>query len=366
MIVEKRYDSQVVTAWVQAIFAAWGFNAADSQTIAQTIIDTDLHGIASHGVQRVQMYDRFLRWGRIKQTAAPAVVHETDISAVVDGHFAMGQLVGIYSMNLAIQKAKQHGFGIVATRNSNHYGVAGYYANLAADAGLIGFSSTNTGPGMIPTNALKGFLGTDPIGFAMPATPHHFIFDVATTTVPQGKVELYLKEGKDLPALWVAKDGQTPVYSHDATVLAGLRDAQSTVGLVPLGGICEFTGSHKGYGLAMIVEIFTGILAQGNVSHEISDQDPTAGICQSYIALDPSLFGDKAAIYQRFSAYLEALRALPAVPGKRVYVHGDKEAAAYTDRIRHGLKIDAQTYSELVAISKRLGVDYQPYLDAFN
>lgn len=360
----KRYDSKVLTKWVTALFGAFGFSDADSKVIADMIIYTDLHGIASHGVQRIQMYDRFLRWGRIRLGAKPSVVNETDISAVVDGHFAMGQLVGVYSMQLAIQKAKAHGVGIVATRNSNHYGIAGYYANLAADAGLIGFSSTNSGPGMIPTNALKGFIGTDPIGFAMPATPHNFIFDVATTTVPQGKVELYLKQGKDLPALWVAENGQTPVYRHDASVLAGLRDAQSTVGLVPLGGTSELTGSHKGYGLAMIVEIFTGILAQGNVSHEISDQDVNAGICHSFIAIDPSLFGDKKAIYQRFSAYLEELRALPAVPGKQVYVHGDKEAAAYADRIAHGLIIDDKTFQELIDISRRVALDPAPYLHA--
>lgn len=351
-----RYESQKVHDWVQQLYQAYGFEAQDAQAVAKMITYTDLHGIASHGVQRLSMYDRFIQAGKIDLHAQPEIVFETPVSAVVDGHLGMGQLIGTFAMNTAIQTAKTSGIGIVTVRNSNHYGIAGYYANLAADAGLVGFSSTNSNPGLIPTNGIQSFLGTNPIAFAMPAKPHNFWLDFATTTVPQGKVEVYRKLEKDFPADWVLADGTRPIHDHDAPELAGIRDQKAPVGLTPLGGFSEATGSHKGYGLAMIVEIFTGLFSGGALSPEISD-GKHAGTSHSFIAIDPAIFGDTQTMFARFDDFLNQLRAQPAVAGKQVYVHGDKEAAAYADRKANGLVIDDKTFAELVKVSQRLHVD---------
>lgn len=360
----SRYDSDKIKQLVVKVYNAYGFTAAESEQVATALIYTDLHEIESHGVQRMAMYDHFIQNGKVRVNSRPAIVHQTDVSAVVDANFGLGQLNGIFSMNIAIKKAQEHGVGIVTTKRSGHYGIAGYYANLAANQGLIGMSSTNSRPGMLPTHATKKFVGTNPIAFAMPAKPHPFIFDAATTTVPQGKIEVYRKLGKDLPADWVAKNGDSPVYDHnDDRDLDLLREPDSHVGLAPLGGTSELTGSHKGFGLGIIVEVFTSILSAGNTSAEITAEDLQVGPCQSFIAIDPAIFGDKEQIINRFSAYLQDIRTLPAIPGKTIYVHGDKEALAYADRKAHGIEIDDQTLAEIVAIAKRLGVDYKAYID---
>ncbi|MDN2454390.1 Ldh family oxidoreductase [Lactobacillus sp. UCMA15818] len=359
----KKYDSKKMQQLVLKIYEAYGFSAADSEKIAHTLIYTDMHGIESHGVQRMAMYDKFIQNGKIKINSIPEIVKETNVSAVIDAHFGIGQLNGIYSMELAIKKAKEHGIGIVTTKKSGHYGIAGFYANMAAEKGLIGMSSTNSRPGMVPTNSTQPFIGTNPIGFAMPAHPHNFILDFATTTVPQGKIEVYRKLEKDLPAFWVAKDGVNPIHDHTNNQdLDLLRVPKSNVGLTPLGGISELTGGHKGFGLGIIVEIFTSILSQGDVSSENDGSNPEIGPCQSFIAIDPAIFGNKEAIITRFSDYLQEIRELPAVPGHTIYVHGDKEQISYLDAKENGIKVDDATISEIKSIATRLGVSFEEYL----
>lgn len=225
-------------------------------------------------------------------------------------------------------------------------------------------SSCNSRPAMLPTHATKAFVGTNPIAFAMPAHPHNFIFDCATTTVPQGKIEVYQKLDKDLPALWVAKNGEEGVYDHTQKEdFKKLRDPEANVGLTPLGGVSEYTGSHKGFGLGIIVEVFTSILSMGNTSTEITPDDLSVGPCQSFIAIDPDIFGDKEQIIDKFSEYLQNIRELPAVPGKTIYVHGDKEAIAYADRKANGIEIDDKTRAEMEDIAARVGVEAEPYLN---
>lgn len=359
----KRYDNHKINKLIDNIYLAYGFSAEQSHQAAEMLIYTDLHGIKSHGVQRLIMYDNFIQNGKIRVNSTPEIVKETDVSAVIDAHFGLGQLNGIYSMELAIKKAKAHGIGIITTRNSGHYGIAGYYANMAAEQGLMGMSSCNSRPAMLPTHATKAFVGTNPIAFAMPAKPHNFIFDIATTTAAQGKIEVYRKLEQDLPALWVAKDGETPIYDHnDNANLDLLRDPDANVGLAPLGGVTEDTGSHKGFGLGVIVEVFTSIISMGNISNEISATDLSVGPCQSFVAIDPEIFGDKTAIFDKFSNYLQDIRSLPAIPGKTIYVAGDKEALAYQNNIKNGIEIDDRTLEEIKTIATRLKVNYQPYI----
>ena len=137
---------------------------------------------------------------------------------------------------------------------------------------------------------------------------------------------------------------------------------QANVGLAPLGGVTEDTGSHKGFGLGVIVEVFTSILSLGNVSNEITPEDLSVGPCQSFVAIDPAIFGDKDAIIDKFSRYLQDIRSLPAVPGKTIYVAGDKEALAYEENRQLGIQIDDRTLEEVESIASRLNVDYAPYI----
>jgi L-2-hydroxycarboxylate dehydrogenase (NAD+) len=226
---------------------------------------SDLYGIESHGMQRLVRYHKGIEKGMIKIDAEPEVVFETPVSAVIDGHDGMGQLIGYKAMNIAINKAKENGVGIVSVRNSNHYGIAGYYAKLACDEGLIGLSFTNSEAIMVPTFGRLAMLGSNPIACAMPADPYDFFFDASTTVVTRGKLEMYNKMKKPLPEGWALdKNGHDSVDAPD--VLANII-AKNGGGIMPLGGSGELTGSHKGYGFGMICEIFTSILSLGMTSN---------------------------------------------------------------------------------------------------
>ncbi|NMM98654.1 malate dehydrogenase [Bifidobacterium sp. DSM 109959] len=190
----------------------------------------------------------------------------------------------------------------------------------------------------------------------MPAEPHPFFFDAATSCVAQGKVELYAKRNEPLPATWVVDRQYRTVTDAEAAV-PKLDAKTGEFALVPLGGVSEYTGGHKGYGFSMVVELLTGILAQGHLSHESKESDINTALCHNFIAVDPALFGDREAIYQRFSQFLDEVRALPPVEGHRVYVHGDKEAIAREERTAHGIPLYPQTEDEIHEIMRRLGLD---------
>ena len=166
-------------------FKGYGFNEDQAKQITDVLLEADLSGIESHGVQRMIRYHKEITSGMVKIDAKPEVVFETPLSAVIEGNDSMGQTLGVQAMQMAIDKAKKSGFGIVTVRNSNHYGVAGYYSRMAADQGLIGMSMTNTEAIMVPTFGKQAMLGTNPIAFAMPADPVNFSFDAATTVVPR-------------------------------------------------------------------------------------------------------------------------------------------------------------------------------------
>jgi len=221
------------------------------------------------------------------------------------GYDSMGQLVSYKAMQMAIEKAKTTGVGIVSVRNSNHYGIAGYYAKMACDQGLMGFSCTNSEAIMVPTFGRKAMLGSNPIACAFPAEPYDFFFDASTTVVTRGKLEMYNKMEKPLPEGWALdKDGHPSSDAPD--VLANIV-AKNGGGIMPLGGSTEQLGSHKGYGYGMLCEIFSSILSMGATSNYCM----TGGkgqICHSFMAINPAFFGNAEAIKAHFSTYLQELR----------------------------------------------------------
>ncbi|MCO7124356.1 Ldh family oxidoreductase [Sporolactobacillus shoreicorticis] len=356
----KRYDYQAIKQWVKRIYDAYGFSENDSAIIARSITATDLYGIESHGVQRLAMYDRKINAGDIKVDAVPEVICETPVSAVLDGHKGMGQLVAGKAMRLAIEKAEQSGVGIVSVRHSNHYGMAGYYAKMASDKGMVGISATNSNPFLIPTYATQPFLGSNPLAFSMPAQPHSFLFDAATTVVSLGKIEVYAKRGKTVPGAWAVDESNE--ISKDAKKLRkNLSAAPKIGGMLPVGGKGEKNGGYKGFGNALIVEILTSILSQGHLSADLGS-GTVKGISHFFTAIDLHLFGDPGEISESLSVMLERIRNLPAETGEKIYIHGDKEAAAFEDRLKNGILIDSETVKEMAEISEQLHIPYQMYL----
>ena len=345
-------------------FKGYGFNEEESRQITAVLLEADLSGIESHGVQRMIRYHKEITGGMVKIDAKPEIVFETPLSAVIEGNDAMGQILGVNAMKLAIEKAKKSGFGMVTVRNSNHYGVAGYYSKMAAEEGLIGMSMTNTEAIMVPTFGKQAMLGTNPIAFAMPADPVNFSFDAATTVVPRGKLEVYVKRGNGLPIGWALDEN-----GHDSDepdrVLSNIIN-KTGGGILPLGGSGDLTSGYKGYGFAMLCEIATAILSGGTTSNYIYKTPGRSNIAQCFIAIDYGMFGDKKAIEASLSKYLEEVRNSAKAEGQeRIFIHGEKEAEAHNRVLTEGVYLNDKTYAEMQMIAEYTGsTEYLPeYLD---
>ena len=344
-------------------FQKFGFSAGDAKIITDVLLMSDRFGIESHGMQRMYRYYKSIQKGMIKVESKGNLVFETPVSAVLDAQDGMGQVVGYKAMQMAIEKAKKVGIGMITVRNSNHYGIAGYYAKLACDQGLIGMSCTNTNAIMVPTYGRMAMLGTNPIAVAVPAEPYDFFFDASTSVVTRGKLEVYNKKGEVLHDGWALdKDGKP---SNDAADVLDNIAAHNGGGIMPLGGSTEATGSHKGYGYAMLCEIFSSILSLGTTSHK-TGLGGKGGICHCFVAIDPAIFGDAAAIKDHLSTYLEELRNSPKAEGQpRIYTHGEKEVEAEKHLMENGIPVNDNTMVEVYEMCQYLDMDFSKYFGSY-
>ena len=340
------------------VFVKLGFTPDNADIITDNLITADLYGIKSHGLQRLMRYYNGLKKNSIHVDAKPEIVFETPISAVIDGHSGMGQVIASFANNLAIEKAKKVGMAFVTVRNSNHYGIAGYYTKKACDEGMIAFSMTNTESIAVHTNSSQALLGSNPIAFAMPAEPYPFWFDAATTVVPRGKLEVYNKAEKPLEQGWAI--GETGEVSTDAAhVLHCIADKVGTGGILTLGGNTEAMGSHKGYGFSMICELLTSITSFGATSnHHVRKENQGAGSCHAFIVINPEIFGDTQEMKKNLSVFLQELRDAKRVDENiPIYTHGEKEFVRYEENMKSGIDIDAKTLQEMIEIGDALGVE---------
>lgn len=347
--------SEELRDYCQRAFVKFGFDNEDAKTITDVLMAADMYGIDTHGSQRLEMYRQHINKGFVKVGNKPSVAHETGISAVVDGNQAMGQVVSKYAMDLAIEKAKKSGVGMVTVRNSNHYGIAGYYSQLASKEGLIGISATNSFRVVVPTFGKKPMMGTNPIAISIPAEPTEFFFDIATSVVACGKVEVRNKKGINLPVGWgineEGKDEVNPQHLFD-----NIMNREG--GLYPVGGSSQLFGSHKGFGFSLLVEFLTGVLSDGTISNH-TEEDGMMGICHYFMAIDPNLFGDPKKITKKWSTYLQEVRDSEKAYGQeRIYTHGEKEKETYQERIKSGIPILPKTIEEMKSLAKELNMEF--------
>ena len=348
-----------VRRYCEDIFVRRGFSEKDSRDIVDVLLTADLYGIESHGIQRLIRYHKAIEEGSIVVDVTPTTVFETPISAVIDAPRSMGQIVAKKGMELAIAKAKEHGIGAVVVRGSNHYGIAGYYTKMAAAQDLLGMCMTNTEAIAIPTGGKKAMLGTSPIAVCMPADPTDFWYDVATTVVTRGKVEVYNKKEKSLPQGWAADENGADC--DDAARVLGNIIGKRGGGIFPLGGWSEETGSHKGYGLGIIVEMFTSIFAGGTTSPHVKNSG-NADTSFCFWAIDYGMFGDKKEIKARMSQLLRELRESPKADGcDRIYTHGEKEIESMAEKLQIGIPANEKTIAELKEIGRTVGLNYEDY-----
>jgi LDH2 family malate/lactate/ureidoglycolate dehydrogenase len=339
-------SSEKALRFCRALFQSYGFSAKDSGVISDVLLAADFAGVESHGIQRLIRYHEEIISGCVDLAAAPQTVFETPLSEVIDARKEMGQLTGVRAMDKAIAKAKAGGAGIALVRNSNHIGLCGYYARRALEHDLIGVCMSNTEAIAVPTFGSSGVLGTNPIAFAMNASPQPFLLDISTTVVPRGRVEVYAKNGEPLPEGW-AVDEEGAATTDAARVIENIvRKAGG--GILPLGGAGTAGGGHKGFGLGIIVEIMTGVLSGGLTSNRINRVEGETGICNTFIALDCALFGERAAITEKLSVFLQEIRESPTARGQsRIFIPGERRAERAARRAAGTIPVSAAVLREL-------------------
>ena len=343
-------------------FNKFGFTKDEAKKITDVLLLADLYNIKSHGTQRLVRYHKAIENGSIKIDAKPEIVFETPVSAVIDGHSGMGQLISVFATELAIKKAMESGIAFVTVRNSNHFGIAGYYTQMACDQGLMAIATTNSESIAVHTNSRQALLGSNPIAFAMPAEPIPFWFDAATTVVPKGKLEVYNKEDKSLESGWTLDENGN--ICTDAQHALNCIDDKLGGGILTLGGAGETNGGHKGYGYSMMCELLCSITSCGKTSnHHVRAKGVGAGTCHSFIVIDPKIFGDANEIKNNLSAFLEELRqAKRADENVPIYTHGEKEYNSFIERTEKGIDVNISTVAEMIGICDYLNMDKSKYI----
>ena len=335
-----------------------GVPAGDARTTTDVLVTADLRGIESHGVARLGRYVAGLKKGFMRPTDQSRIVKETKATALVDGGQSLGQVVGRKGMDLAIKKARDTAVGVVAVRNSNHYGIAGYYSLMALEHNLVGVSTTNAGPLVVPTFGRTAILGTNPISLAAPALKEKaFVLDMATSTVPRGKVEVYNRLGKPMPHGWAVDE--TGRSSTDPKRVLNALANRLGGGLLPLGGEGEDLGGHKGYGLALMVDVLSGVLSGAATGLQVYADEQRPNVGHFFMALDPAAFRPLDEFRRDMDRLARELKDSPKAHGQdRIYVHGEKSFARMEKYRQEGIPLDPKVVENLKKIGADLGVPW--------
>ena len=354
-----------VTKFAKDVFMAYGIPEEDADICTDVLLASDRKGIESHGVNRFKpIYLDRIKAGIQHPETNFEVVRETPTTAVVDGHDGMGQVIGYKAMQMAIDKAKEFGMGMVAVRNSTHYGIAGYYTDMAAKAGCIGMTGTNARPSIAPTFGVENMLGTNPLTLGFPTDEEFpFSLDCATSISQRGKIEYYARIGQDTPAgMVIGRDGKAMTDSPE--ILEALVNGQAA--LAPLGGIGEELAGYKGYGYATFVEVLSAALQQGNFLHMLSGigengEKQKFHLGHFFIAIDTEAFVGLDSFKKTAGDILRALRNSEVAPGEeRIYTAGEKEHLVWLERKDTGLPLNEGVQQEMITIRDELGwTDYK-------
>jgi LDH2 family malate/lactate/ureidoglycolate dehydrogenase len=346
---------------VQA-FKAVGVPSEDARLCADVLMESDRRGIESHGVNRFKpiYIDRILAGIQQPRTEVE-VLRDTPTTAVLDAHNGMGMVASHRAMTMAIEKAKQFGMGMVAVRNSTHYGIAGYYVTMATEAGMIGMTGTNARPSVAPTFGVENMLGTNPLTIGLPTDePFPFVLDCATSITQRGKIEHAAKLGKPTPSGTVVGRLGEPLTDSEH-ILQALLDGEAA--LAPLGGIGEELAGYKGYGYSTVVEILSAALQAGSFLHALSGRDEQGRavpyrLGHFFLVIDPDAFLGRDTFRHTAGEILRALRASEKAPGQsRIYTAGEKEYLAAQKCKDKGVPLSPAVQEEFRMVKKVLELE---------
>lgn len=352
-----RVDKPALETFCARVFEAHGLSQPDAAIAAEVLVAADARGIPSHGVARLPRYVLGLDSGLMLTEVEPVTVRETATSLLVDARGAMGAPVSAQTMRSVIGKAKDAGAAFGCVRDSNHFGIAGYYAMLALPDDMIGIAMTNTAALGVPTFGRQSMFGTNPLAFAAPADEERaFVLDMATSVVTRGKVEVYNRAEKPLPEGWAVDETGLP-DTDPSHILQNLTEMAGG-GILPLGGLGELFGGHKGYGLAIMVDILCGVLAGSTFGADIADlPGSSARVSHFFGAIRIDAFRDPSSFRRDMDRMLRALRTLPTAEGEQqVFFAGLKEFEYETACAQKGIPLTEIVYQQLRATGAECGI----------
>lgn len=354
----SRFSLDALRAFTEAVLRHHGISAADARQAADVLAASDRRGIDSHGVARLLAYHRKLDAGQINPTPSIRVLRESPSTATVDGDNGLGLVVGPFANRLAMDKAAAVGSGWVSVCHTNHFGIAGYYPLQALEHDLIGWAMTNATKSVAPTFGAERMLGTNPIAIAFPGDEEPpLVIDMATSTVPYGKIEVARRGGQPIPAGWGIDADANGTDRPEAIVEGGA--------LLPLGSVRD-RGSHKGYCLGVMVDVLTAVLSGANwgpfvppfaIGLTAGGERVGKGIGHFFGALRIDGFIEPDAFKRQIDAYRRTFRRSKAAPGTDgPLLPGDPERAAEADRTRHGVPLLDAVVADLRQIADDTGL----------
>jgi L-2-hydroxycarboxylate dehydrogenase (NAD+) len=357
---EKLYSYTSLLDFSRSVFEKIGCSVTDANTAAKALLSADLRGIDSHGVARLSGYVRLWEVKRVNATPKIKVIHETPSTAVVDGDSGLGLVIAPYAMKVAIEKAKQVGTGWVSVQNSNHFGIAAHHAVMALEHDMIGMAMTNASPLVAPTFSIDKMLGTNPICVAAPAGDEPpFVADLSTTTAANGKLEILQRKNLETPPGWVQDVEGNP--TTDANIL------KKGGALLPLGGDREH-GSHKGYALGAIVDIFSALLSGANYAPWVPPfpayvpmpaQQPGKGIGHFLGAMRIDAFRPASDFKTHMDNWIRGFRnAKPTAGQDRVLVPGDPEREFEKERTNKGIPLLDAVTADLSELADKFSIPF--------
>lgn len=352
------YTYSQLLDFAEQVFLKMGCTEEDASIASKVLLSADLRGIDSHGVARLTGYVRLWEAGRINANPVIKVTYETPSTAVIDGDAGLGLVVAPFAMKIAIEKAKQAGTGWVVVNNSNHFGIAGYHAMMALDQDMIGMAMTNASALVAPTFSIERMLGTNPIAVAIPAgVQPAFVADFATTTAANGKLEILQRKNADTPLGWV--QDQQGNESTDANIL------KKAGALLPLGSDREH-GSHKGYALGSIVDIFSGVLSGASFGPwappfpayvPMPENQPGKGLGHFFGAMRIDAFRPAQNFKDQMDLWIERFRnAIPAPGHEKVLIPGDPEREMEAIRSTEGWELVDAVVTDLQAVAQKFSL----------
>jgi LDH2 family malate/lactate/ureidoglycolate dehydrogenase len=360
---------ELMNSFLIDAFTGYGVPKEDAAICADVLLESDRRGIESHGCNRFKpiYIDRIVK-GTLLPTTDIEIIKETPTTVVMDAHDGMGMVASHKMMKMLIEKAKKCGMAGGAIRNSTHYGIAGYWATMASNEGLIGLTGTNARPSIAPTFGVENMMGTNPLTFALPTDEEFpFCLDCATSIVQRGRIEYYAREGKPTPAGTVVSE-KGEAMTDSAEILKALVDG--TAALAPLGGIGEDLAGYKGYGYAAVVEILSAALAGGEFMKALTgvseDGKPQMyHLGHFFFVIDPDAFTGREEFKKIAGDICRALRASKKAPGEsRIYTAGEKEYLVWLERKDKGVPVSKSVQKDILEVRDKLGLDYHfPFED---